>query len=58
MFQAFKEAMFEVEVFWIVTPCSVVVGYRRFGDIHNTTRRHSPEDLDLKRNYKLIGRLF
>jgi hypothetical protein len=21
----------QVEVFWVVTPCSVVVGYRRFG---------------------------
>jgi len=23
--------MFQVEVFWVVTPCSVVVGYHRFG---------------------------
>jgi hypothetical protein len=23
--------MFQVEVFCVVTPCSVVVGYRRFG---------------------------
>jgi hypothetical protein len=22
--------MFHVEVFWVVTPCSVVAGYRRF----------------------------
>jgi hypothetical protein len=27
----------QVEVFWVVTPCSVVVGYQR----------HIPEDLDL-----------
>jgi hypothetical protein len=23
--------VFQIEVFWLVTPCSVVVGYRRFG---------------------------
>jgi len=23
--------MFQVEVFWAVTPCSIVVGYQRFG---------------------------
>jgi hypothetical protein len=23
--------MFEVEVFWFVTPCTVAVGYQRFG---------------------------
>jgi hypothetical protein len=23
--------MFQVEAFWVVTPCSVVVGYKRFG---------------------------
>jgi len=22
---------FQAEVFWVVTPCSVVVGYQRFG---------------------------
>jgi len=22
----------QVEVFWVVTPCSVVVGYQRFGE--------------------------
>jgi hypothetical protein len=26
-FEAFTAAMFQVEVFWVVTPCSVVVGY-------------------------------
>jgi hypothetical protein len=29
-FEAFTEVMFQVEVFRIVTPCSVVVGYQRF----------------------------
>jgi hypothetical protein len=28
-FEAFT-VMFQVEVLWFVTPCSVVVGYRRF----------------------------
>jgi len=23
----------QVEVFWVVTPCSVVVGYQRFGGL-------------------------
>jgi hypothetical protein len=30
-FEAFTAVMFLVEVFWVVTPCSVVVGYQRFG---------------------------
>jgi hypothetical protein len=29
--EAFKAVMFQVEVFWVVTPCSVVVGYQHFG---------------------------
>jgi hypothetical protein len=29
-FEAFTGVMFHVEVFWIVTPCSVVVGYQGF----------------------------
>jgi len=52
--------MFQVEVFWVVTPCSEMVGYQRFtlkmesvwdsetSVSYNTTRRHNPEDLDLK----------
>jgi len=35
---------FEVEIFWVVTPCSAVVSRSR----HSTTRRHNPEDIDLK----------
>jgi hypothetical protein len=31
-FEAFTAAMFQVEVLWVVTPCSVVVGYQRFRD--------------------------
>jgi hypothetical protein len=52
-----------VEVFWVVTLCIVVVGYECFifrvkmkaarrsytlVCYQNTTRRHNPEDLDLK----------
>jgi hypothetical protein len=29
-FEAFTAVMSQVEVFWVVTPCSVVVGYQRF----------------------------
>jgi hypothetical protein len=49
----------QVEVLWVVTPCSVMVGYQRFGrscchhlqgevkSHHNTTRHHNPQDLCL-----------
>jgi hypothetical protein len=48
----------QVEVFWVVTPCSDVVEYQRFGEpcylhlqgevvsYHITTRRHNSEDRD------------
>jgi hypothetical protein len=29
-FEAFTAVMFQVEVFWVMMPCSVVVGYQRF----------------------------
>jgi len=42
---------FQVEVFWVMTPCSVVVKVARpfeaLVTYHNTTRPHNPEDLDL-----------
>jgi hypothetical protein len=28
--EAFMALVFQIEVFWFVTPCSVVVGYQRF----------------------------
>jgi len=66
----------QVEVFWVVTPCSDVVIHQCFGGLccfyaqdeatmdaawsaetlvsnRNTTRRHNPEDLDLKLNVSL-----
>jgi hypothetical protein len=60
-FKAFM-AMFQVKVLWVVMPCSVVVGYHRFGghaayifsdsqimvSHHNTTWRHHQKDLSLK----------
>jgi hypothetical protein len=30
---AFMAVMLQVEVFWVVTPCSVVVGCQRFGGL-------------------------
>jgi len=30
-FEALTAVLFHVEVFWVVTPCRFVVGYRRFG---------------------------
>jgi len=29
-FEAFPAVMFQVKVFWVVTPCSVIVGYQHF----------------------------
>jgi len=50
----------QVQVSWVVTPCSVVVGYQCFGGAYffhlqfdetlvsyNTTRRHNLEELNL-----------
>jgi hypothetical protein len=30
-FEVFTAVIFHVEVFWVVTPCNVVLGYQRFG---------------------------
>jgi hypothetical protein len=55
-FEAFTEVMFPVEVFWVLTPCSVVLGYQR-SEVHVVSifratshwrwSQHSP----LKRRY-------
>jgi len=54
-FEALTAVMFQVEVFWLMTPCSVV-GEEKMGtawtsetlvSYHKTTRRHNQEDLDL-----------
>jgi hypothetical protein len=61
---AFTAVKIQVEVFWVVTPCNVVAGYHSFEGLrclkmetawicetsisYITTRRHNPEDLDLK----------
>jgi hypothetical protein len=50
--------MFQVEVFWVVMPCSVVVEYRPEDggsmDIRNVGNlpQHNPEDLDLKHHLR------
>jgi hypothetical protein len=46
-FEAFTAVKIQVEVLWVVTPYSVVVNLKMVS-YHNTTRRHNPEDLDLK----------
>jgi hypothetical protein len=32
-FEVLTAVIIQVEAFWIVTPCSVVVGYQRFGEL-------------------------
>jgi len=51
-FEAFMSVKIQVEVFWVVTPCSVVVGYQCI-KIHAAypTQRHNPKDLDLNHYY-------
>jgi hypothetical protein len=69
--EAFRAVMFQVEVFWIVTPCNVMVGYQRSRGPchlqlhpetlvynHDTTRRHNPENLDLKLSAPRISGLY
>jgi len=51
-FQLFTAMKIQVEVFWVVTSYSVIVGYQRFKGpyclhLQGLGRRHNPEDLDL-----------
>jgi hypothetical protein len=51
-FEVLTAMKIEVEVFWILTLCRIVVGKHRFGGqlvvfYHTSTQRHKPEDLEL-----------
>jgi hypothetical protein len=55
--EIFTSLKIEVEVFWVLTSCSVVVGYQRFGgscrlhlqgEVSGVLRHIYPEDLDLR----------
>jgi hypothetical protein len=48
-FEILMAVMFEVEISWVVTPCSAAVGCQSFtgpccSHLQNTRRRHNPED--------------
>jgi hypothetical protein len=59
-FEAFTAVKIQVEVFGVLMPYSVVVGYQLFGGLsyHSTTRHHNPEDLDLNYTPLLFVVLF
>jgi hypothetical protein len=51
MYLLMRHDRIQVDVVWVVTPCEVNMEVARssemFVSYHNTTRCHSPEDLDL-----------
>jgi flagellar biosynthesis protein FliR len=57
--EVFMAVKIQVEVFWVVMPCNVVVGYHclavRLTEIcvsfHNSIQHHNPEYLDLNVYY-------
>jgi hypothetical protein len=58
-FEAFTAVKIQVEVFWIVTPCSVVLEVHTASifrvSYYNTTRGHNPEDLYLQSDLILLS---
>jgi hypothetical protein len=48
IFEVFTVVMIQIEVFWVVTPYSDVVGYRRFGRLCCLHHHFIPEDRDTK----------
>jgi hypothetical protein len=51
-FEVFTAVMFQVDVFWVMTLCSVVVGYQRFG---GPCCLHLQGEVDRKKNGIDIG---
>jgi hypothetical protein len=61
-FEVYKSVKVQVEIFCVVTPCNVVVGYQRFGGpywLHlHATRRHNPKDLGFETIFECVIYLF
>jgi hypothetical protein len=52
-FEDLTVVRFEIVLFWVVTPCNLVSGYKRFGraevvTTYKTAWCHNPEDHNLK----------
>jgi hypothetical protein len=52
-FEVFKAVKIQVEVFWVVTPCGVVVRYQRFIDGHDKCYEDDVHNYRLQRMRRL-----
>jgi len=46
--EIFTAVMFQAEVFWVVTPCNIVVRYQRFGDPYSLQDPQDGGSMDLR----------